>query len=338
MFGLTEEAERAGYMPKAKYAIVALLVLSFIMIGWVGQAQSQTKYPTRDITIVVPFSPGGSTDLADRVMARHIQKKWGVNVNVVNKAGGNTIPATLEVYNSKPDGYTIFGDCQPGSSMLLAIMKDLPIKVMDRVFIAMTGYSPMILITPSSSPYKTLDDIVAEARRDPEGFTWTSLGGASAQDYSIRQFMKIFKIDALKSKPVMSKGGSQAAALTAGGHVKLGSGTATSAMAVIKSGDVKPLVITSKKRHQIYPDVPTSTELGYPGLSCVYWIGVSAPPKTPSYVVDIWTKALKELMNDQAYIADMDKVGTTAQYEGPEEMIKYIKAESEEVKELWSVK
>lgn len=323
---------------KTKYTIVIFSILLFVMVGGVGQVLSETKYPTKDITIVVPFSPGGSTDLANRVMAKHLQKKWGVNINVVNKAGGNTIPACLEVYQAKPDGYTILGDNQPASSMLLVVLKDLPIKVFDRTFIAMTGYSPMILITPASSPWKTLDSIVAEARRDPAAFTWTSLGGASAQDFSIRQFFKVFKIDPLKTKPVMSKGGSKAAALTAGGHVKLGSGTATSAMAVIKSGDVNPLVITSKKRHKLYPDVPTSTELGHPDLSCVYWIGVSAPPKTPAYVVETWNKAIKELMKDPEYLADMDKVGTTANYSDAKGMIEYVKKEGEEVKSLWSVK
>ena len=323
---------------KKQYIMIVLLIMSFVLIGGMDPVLSAPKYPTRDITIIIPFSPGGSTDLANRVMAKHLSKKWDVNINVVNKSGGNTIPATLEVYGSRPDGYTIFGDNQPASSMLLATFKDLPIKVMDRVFIAMTGYSPLILITPATSPWKTLDSIVAEARRDPSSFTWTSLGGASAQDFSIRQFMKIFGIDPLKTKPVMSKGGAKAAALTAGGHVKLGAGTATSAMAVIKSGDVNPLVITSKKRHRLYPNVPTATELGYPKLKCVYWIGASAPPKTPSYVVDIWNKAFKELMNDPAYIADMDKVGTTAQYQDAAAMKAYIKEESEEVKELWSVK
>lgn len=319
-----------------KIGILAVFVLT--LIGMNGQTLAAPKYPKRDIVVVIPFSPGGSTDLANRVMAKHLKKKWGVNVIVANKPGGNTIPANLEVYNSKPDGYTILADNQPASSMLLVVVKDLPIEVYKKTFIAMTGYSPMILIVPASSPYKSIDDLIKEGKRNPSNFTWSSLGGAGAQDFAIRQFLKVAGIDARKTKPVMSKGGAQAAALTAGGHVKLGAGTATSARAVIESGDTRPLLITSPKRHHLYPNVPTAIELGYPKISCVYWIGMSGPPNMPAYVVETWQKAFKELMKDKEYLDDMNKVGTTAQYQDDRAMVEFIKKESKEVAELWSIK
>src|SRR3954462_7682368 len=87
---------------------------------------AQPKYPTRAINLIVPFAPGGSTDVAARAMAGFLQKKWGVPGNVVNKPGGNTIPGTLQVYSAAPDGYTILADGLPMSLLLEVVVKDLP--------------------------------------------------------------------------------------------------------------------------------------------------------------------------------------------------------------------
>ena len=91
-------------------------VMSAALYGFSADSRAQPKYPTRPINVVVPFTPGGSTDLAARAMATFLQKKWGVAVNVVNKPGGNTIPGTLEVYTSPRDGYTILADGLPRSA------------------------------------------------------------------------------------------------------------------------------------------------------------------------------------------------------------------------------
>ena len=104
------------------------LVVSPVLFGFSAPTLAQPKYPTRAISLIVPFAPGGSTDVAARAMSIFMQKRWGVPVNVVNKPGGNTIPGTLEVYSAAPDGYTILADGLPMSSLLEVVVKDLPFK------------------------------------------------------------------------------------------------------------------------------------------------------------------------------------------------------------------
>jgi tripartite-type tricarboxylate transporter receptor subunit TctC len=181
------------------------VLIIFISTGWVEQAQSQEKYPTKPIEIINPFSPGGSTDLWSRIAAGYLNKKWGVPVNVVNKPGGNTLPACMQVYKAPPDGYTLLSDSTGSSTMLGIVVMDLPIKVMDRTFLAITGITPSLLIVPANSPYKTLADVIADAKKDPQNFTWSSLGGASSRDLSVRQFFRAIGVDFKKTKPVMSR-------------------------------------------------------------------------------------------------------------------------------------
>ena len=220
-------------------------------------------------------------------------------INVVNKPGGNTIPGTLEVYSAAPDGYTILADGLPMSSLLEVVAKDLPFKVMDRTFIAMTVYNPLITIVPASSPYKTVHDLIADARKDPANFTWDSLGGVSGDDFVGRMIMNAAKIDIPKTKPVMSKGGAEAAVLVAGGNIKMGNPASISALPHIQAGTVRAVAVALKERDPLLPDVPTWTELGFPSVYCPFWLGVSGPPKLPPHVVQAWASAVADMMKNR---------------------------------------
>jgi tripartite-type tricarboxylate transporter receptor subunit TctC len=314
----------------------ALLLIS--LSGLIFPVYSVDKYPTRPIEIVVPYSPGGATDLMGRVIANALNKKWKVPVNVVNKPGGNTLPACMDVYRAKADGYTMLADNQASSSMLENVVKDLPIKVLDRTFIAMIGVAPNVLIVPTESSYKTLNDIIAEAKKDPKTFTWTSIGGAAPQDFTIRQFFKSINVDVSQTKPIMTQGAAQCVTLTAGNHVKLGCGATSSSMPAIQAGSVRPLAITSKTRFPELANVPTTAELGYPAVDCLYWVGISGPPKLPSYIADAWDSALKELMKDSEMIANLKSVKAMPFYHDSKGTREYVIKESQEVKKLWSSK
>src|SRR4030042_314663 len=165
---------------------LAFTILLILSMGLASQGECQEKYPTRAIDIIVPFSPGGSTDLGARIVSIHLKNKWGFPVNVVNKPGGNTLPACVEVFQAKPDGYTFLADGLGSSSMLPLVVKDLPFKVMDRTFIAAMSHFPFVFAVAPDSPFKNLKDIEAEAKKDPGSFTWTSLGGAALHDYAFR--------------------------------------------------------------------------------------------------------------------------------------------------------
>jgi tripartite-type tricarboxylate transporter receptor subunit TctC len=319
---------------KRLFCIGLISALILVFLALTGVSQAEKKYPTRAIDIIVPFAPGASTDLSTRIVADFCKRKWHVPVNVLNKPGGNTIPALLEVYNAAPDGYTMFSENQNSASMLAVIFTDLPFRIMDRTFIAMTITTPLIIIVPSGSAVKSIKDLEAEAKKDPENFTWTSLGGTSTQDVTSLQFLKAIGVDVSKTKPIISTGGSVAVTQTAGGHVKMGVGTSSGALPAIKSGLVKPLGITTKTRFPDLPDVPTFTELGYPSIDCTMWVGVSGPPRLPTDVVEAWTEALREMSKDPKYIEQMTRIGATIRYLGPHELKEFILKEIEDLKTL----
>jgi tripartite-type tricarboxylate transporter receptor subunit TctC len=207
-------------MKKRDRWVRAITIAIFILLlgGWDNLALSQPKYPTRAIDLIAPFAPGGVTDLVARVMAPNLSAEWKVPVNVINKPGGNTIPANLAVMQSPPDGYTLLVDNQT-AFMLPVIVKDLPFDLMNRTFLPTIADTPFILIVPSSSPHHKLTDLIAAVKKDPESFTWTSLGGVAIQDYFSRQFFEAIGVDISKTRRVMAQGGAPAVALTAGGHV-----------------------------------------------------------------------------------------------------------------------
>jgi tripartite-type tricarboxylate transporter receptor subunit TctC len=321
----------------AKWSLLTLTFVTFVLSMWVSQAESQEKYPTRAIEIIVPFSPGGSTDLMARIIAPFMSKKWGVPVNVVNKPGGNTVPACLEVYNARPDGYTMLMDGTPSATLVVAAVKNLPFKIMDRTFIAMIDTCPMLIMVSPNSPFKSLKDLEAEAKRDPEKLTWTSLGGAGNQDLAVRQFLKAIGVDVTKTKPVMSKGGTEPITLTAGGHVKIGSSTVATALPAIGGGMIRPIVVTSKTRMSQLPDVPTTAELGYPTVTSQNWHGISGPPNLPVSIVNIWNKALEEVVQDADAISKMNNIGAISFYHNARETREMVQKEIEEVRELWGL-
>lgn len=322
---------------KRLFHVGLMLVLTIIITGWNEQAQSQVKYPTRAIDIIVPFAPGGGVDQSARILAAYLSKKWGVPINVINKPGGNTLPANMDLYSAAPDGYTLLNDSPPSSSMLQAVVKDLPFKMMDRTFIV--GYISwlQVFMVPSSSPYKTLNDVIADAKKDPENFTWGSLGGASGLDMLTRQLFKAIGVDVMKTKPVMFKGGAQVTAAVAGGHIKLGSTSPVAARAPFKAGAIRIPAIT-RVRYPEFPDVPTTAELGYPSVNCVQWAALSGPPKMPSYIVEFWEREVEEMLKNPEVAKQIENIGFGRDYKKSATVREEVRKEAEEVADLWGIK
>jgi tripartite-type tricarboxylate transporter receptor subunit TctC len=297
---------------------------------------AQEKFPSRPIEIIVPFAAGGSTDLGMRVIAPALEAKWGVPVRIVNKPGGNTVPAVTEVMNAKPDGYTVLADGPPQSSMLDTAVKTLPFDPMARTFIAMAAYTPMKFVVPADSPIKTLKDAAEIARKDPSSFTWTSLGGAGAQDMANRQFFKAIGVNVAQTRPIQLKGGSEAITMTAGGHVLMGVGSYSSIAAPLAANKLRVIAVASPERWPTLPDTPTAKEEGFPSIETLYWIGFSGPPKLPNEIVQAYDQAVREVTSDPKIIDGLLKVGLKPLYADSKGMIERVQKERTETQELWS--
>jgi tripartite-type tricarboxylate transporter receptor subunit TctC len=314
----------------------ALLAAAAMLIFGIGSAAAQEKYPTKAVELIVPFAAGGSTDLGGRVLAQQLEAKWGVPVRIVNKPGGNTVPAVSEIMRSKADGYTLLVDGPPQSSMLETVVKNLPFKTTDRTFIAIAAYTPMKFVVPYDSPFKTLQDAANAVKQDPTTFTWTSLGGAGAQDMAFRLFFKANNVDVTKTRAIQLKGGSEAITMTAGGHVRLGVGSYSSIAAPLDAKRIRVLAVAAPERWPNLPDTQTTAEAGFPSVEVLYWIGISGPPNLSPQIVKVWDDTLREIGKSQAYRDGLLKVGLLPLYRNAKDMAERVQKEAAETSALYA--
>jgi len=319
-------------------AAVAFSMIVSMLIGWGGQAQAQNKYPTEAIQIIVPYNPGGATDLSARIVADFMKKKWGVPINVVNMPAGVRMAALLELYKAKPDGYTLLMDGMGSSSQMPVAVKNLPFNIMDRTFIGIFAETPSIYVVAPDSPIKNLKDLEAVIKKDPDNFTWTSLGGAGSYDHAMRIFLKAIGVDVMRTKPVVVKGGAEGVSMTAAGSVKLGFATPGSAGPSISAKIIRAVGITSSQRNRSFPDVPTVGEAGYPSATQADRYGPSGPPKLPSHIVEIWNKALQEMLKDPEVLQRLERMGCTPLYQNASETRERVSREMKEINELYGMK
>ncbi len=321
-------------MKRISAAVLAATGLLALTAG----AYGQDKYPSRAVEIIVPFAPGGSTGTTARALATALEKHWGSPVRVVNKPGGNTVPAVQEVMQAKPDGYTVLADSPASASMLEVVVPNLPFEALDRSFLGMVAQTPMIFVVPPDSPFKTLGDAVEALKKDPSTFTWTSLGGAGAQDYTFRQLFKAVGVDIGGTRPVASKGGSEAITMTAGGNVMLGAGS-WSAIAPLASADkIRVLAVASPERFPSLPDTPTAAEAGFEGVEILFWFAISGPAGLPDNVTQAWSEGLEAVTKDAEFVKSLSNIGMVPFFYTSDEMEEYVSREKGVVQELWAPK
>ena len=190
----------------AIFACLLTVSLALLVLPVNGGAKD---WPTKQITIIVPWAPGASTDMTPRTLGPKMSKILGVPIQVVNKPGGSGIIGTLEAVKAPPDGYTLLMDCGGTSSIQAAWSENLPYKVEERSYIARVIAAPLVLIVPATSPFKTVEDLVQAHRTNPAGITFGVIGGTGVPDVDIAQFraaMVAKGIDISKTRPVAYKG------------------------------------------------------------------------------------------------------------------------------------
>lgn len=310
-----------------------LLCLAVLFLVTQSFDISAAAYPRKAIQLVISFPPGGGSDVAGRVMAKYLAAELGVPVNVVNKGGGNQIPAILSVLNAPADGYTLLLE-QQANSAIKAIMTDLPFKVEDRTFGPLLVGGPNAFVVGGKSSWKTLKDVMEAAKKDPGAFTWMRLGGSSFTDMTILQLFEIAGVDASKTRPADFQGGGPGHIAVAGGHVMLGGGGAGAVVPLVRSGDLRAVAVTGDRRVSVLPDTPSAKEAGFPESNLMSWYGFSGPRNLPGEVLARLDAAAKKLAQNPAFIRDLEKVASYPIYTPPTEAREYILKESEVYKRL----
>jgi len=320
-------------MPKMRSKTWLLAGLLVMTPPLAGTSLGQARFPSKPIEIIVPFAAGGGTDVGARVVAEVLEKQWKVPVKIINKTGGNTLLAGDTVMKAAPDGYTILADSTTARAALSAIVPDLPFKVTDRTNLAVISTPPVFLYVGATSPFKTLDDVAAEVRKDPTAFTWTSFPGV--QQITAQGVVTAAGIDYKITRPVTPRGGgTDAALMVAGGQIKLGATGYQAISPMITANKIRVLAVASRKRSSSLPDVPTTAEVGYPGVLGIHWNGFSGPPNMPAEVVEVWKQGLRAAMSDPGVQAAFTKAGLDAVYIDGPEMDKML---DEELKEYAAI-
>lgn len=309
---------------------VCKFILPALMCGFAVTASAQ-GWPAKTVTIVVPFPPGGTTDVLARAVATKLGTSLGQSVIVDNKPGaGATVGAAL-VAKASPDGYTLLMGAVH-HTIAPSVYKKLPYSFeKDFAPITTVALVPNILVVSAKAPFTTVKELVAATKAAPDKFSYGSNGNGTAQHMIGTQFGMVSGASVLH---VPYKGSAPLTTDLLGGQVDMSFDTITPVLPFIKEGKLRPLAVTTANRSSTLPNVPTMQEAGIPDIAIGTWFGLLAPIATPKEVVTKLNTEIVKIINSPEFKKQMFDIGAEPIGNKPEEMAKQIKEETEKFARL----
>jgi tripartite-type tricarboxylate transporter receptor subunit TctC len=306
-----------------------LALLSALALAVCGPAAAQDKYPSKPVKILVPYAPGGGTDITARVFGDHMKNSLGQQFVVENKPGAFGILAIEEMVRSKPDGYTLMiGNVSTNAITPVLFKKKFNIDFeKDVVSVARFNIYPSFLIaTTTSFDVKDVADLVAQAKKNPGKVRYTSAGVGSFPHYDMEIFSRRAGVE-MNHIPNKAGAAGMLNDLVVGDAQVAVINSASSA-AMIKAGKLKPLAVVAEQRVPGYPDVPTMAEAGFAGVGTLHWQSMLAPAQTPKPVIDTLFKAIVEASKQPALKEAFDKQLVSIKLsDSPDEARNWLKGE-----------
>ena len=259
-------------MRKVFEAALAAILLT------VAAGTAVAAYPDKPVTVIVPFPPGGSTDVIARALAADLQKQLGQPFVVENKAGATGSIGATAVKRAAPDGYTLFVSSLGPFVIVPHLMKDLPYdpgKDFDLLMVAVQA--PNVLVVPVASPYKSMADVIAALKKEPGKMSFATSGAGSSDHLTAELF---WQQTGTKGLHVPYKGGAPAISDLMGGQVDASFQNINAIVSQVKGGKLRALAVTSNTRSPLMPDVPTLAEAGVKNVDVYSWQAVAAPKGT----------------------------------------------------------
>jgi tripartite-type tricarboxylate transporter receptor subunit TctC len=299
------------------------LIVALLGCAMAAPVQAQ-KYPDRAITMIVPFAPGGLTDVPARVLAAMLPEKVGQNVVVENKTGGTGTIGVAYVARSAPDGYTLLANSLSDAQNL----HFMPLPYDTVADFAEIGWvvdgPPVVLVIDGSLPYKTLAEFIAGAKANPDKISFGTSGPASSPAMAVAQLNKAAGTSIV---PVPYRGSGEAARAVATGAVQGVFTFYSQAKPLVDDGKLRALAVAAPVRIGGWPDVPTFKELGY-NIDFRGYVGLSAPAKTPKPIIDFLNKKLNEVVQGDLFKSRMVELGMTVPADNtPEKYDAYMREE-----------
>lgn len=310
---------------KKKASLIAALLFPLAVLA-------QDAWPGKAITFVVPYPPGGPTDLMARLIATPLAKRLNVPVIVENKAGASGNIGTGQVVKARPDGYTILLAASGNLSANQFLYNKLgfdPIK--DLAPVIQISKFPLVLEVAEKSPIRSFQDYVQFARNPDNRATFGSASNGSPQHLGGELFKTTARIDI---SHVPYKGAGPALVDLMGGQITSMFDILGSSMQHIKSGKLRPLAVTTKARSSLLPDVPSISELGYPDFEYYAWHGISTTAGTPKPIITRLNAELRGIFADPAFKEKWLEIGSEVVTGTPEQFDRFIKAEATKMESL----
>jgi tripartite-type tricarboxylate transporter receptor subunit TctC len=311
--------------------VIAAMLATSLATGASLLVPTAAAYPTKPITLVVPFPPGGGADTVGRPLASVAHTHLGQPMVVINKAGGSGAVGAQYVANAKPDGYTVLHGLNPVTELPLVdqMLGRTPAFKKDQFIpIGQVTVTPFAVMVNAESRWKTFQEFVAEARHKPDEFQY-----ASAGVYSTTHFMweMILKATGVRARHMPTTGGGPIMMAVLGKHVDISHCVVPAVCAPqVEARKIRLLAMTSDKRLPAYPDVPTLKELGYDVTHSI-WHTLMVPAGTPPEVVGKLRQGLKAMVDDEAFKSLLGKLGERVQYMSGEDFEKWWEQDYQKV-------
>ena len=292
-----------------------------------GTAFAQANYPTKPIRLIVPFPPGGGTDILSRLVANRLTETLGWQIVVDNRGGAGGNIGLQAAAQAAPDGYTMVMGQTSNLAINPSLYSKLPYDpVRDFVPVSLVSASPIALVVSAKSPYKTLGEFVAAAKAKPGQLTFASPGSGTVAHLTGELFQRTAGI---KYIHVPYKGAAQALPDLIGGRLDLYSSSLETAMPHMKAGTIRALALTSAQRVSVVPDVPTVAESGYKGFQSTTWFGILVPKGTPEAMVNKLTAEITKVLELPDMKERMAATGGLPVKTGPKEFSALLRSEIE---------
>jgi len=290
----------------------------------IASAAVAQGYPSKPVRIVVPFAPGGAVDVVARAVGQRLSEQMGQPVVVENRPGGNANIGADLVAKAAPDGYTVLMGAN-GLATNMALYKSLPFDTLrDFAPVARVGYAPLVLVVPSRSPSKSLQELIAAAKAKPGSLNYGSAGNGSSGHLATELLRAKTGIDVVH---VPYKGGGPALTDLVGERLSFMLINPLEAIPHLKSQRLRALAVAAPKRMAMLPDVPTFAEAGLAGYDASVWWGLVAPAKTPpEALAKLGAETLKAL-EDPGVREKLSALGAVVDPQGPEAFGRFLKDE-----------
>src|SRR5215472_5817859 len=303
---------------------LAALAATFALAPAVSRPTSAQAWPTRPVRVVVPYEPGGSTDTVARITADRLSRIWGQQVVIENKPGAGTNIGAAAVASSDPDGYTMFiGTSSLATSRLLC--RSLPYAISDLAPVTLVCTFPLLMVVPNSSPAKSVADFVAFAKEKKGKVTFASPGVGTTPHLAGELFKQMSGIEMTH---VPYRGDAPALADTMAGRVDLQIG-GSAMLEQIRSGQVRGLAVTTAKRSQLAPELPSVAEAGVPDFDVTGWFAFFVPAGTSRAIIDKIHIDTTTALRDPAVKTNFNNIGMVAVGSTPEKLAALLTAETE---------